>query len=355
MKKNLVLTVALIALVGFSAFAQDAESDFQVTKAADGKSVSITKYVGKNTTVNIPSKIQNLPVTAIGIQAFRTQGRIISVIIPEGVTTIFDKAFELCSSLETITIAASVSEIRTDAFAACNMLKSVTFLGNNSKGVAVNVGFYGDLREKYLAGGPGTYKISGSTWTKQAATAAPANTGTPGLEFTLINNNKEYSVSKGTVENGAVVIPASYNNLPVTTIADRGFERTSITSVNIPNSVKTIGVGAFVLCASLTNVTIPNSVNTIGGAAFGYCSKLTSITIPSSVTKIDNGTFSGCSSLTSVTFAGQINTSNFTSNTGDTAAFPGDLRDKFYATDKTKGTAGTYTRPNGTSTTWTKK
>jgi len=35
--------------------------------------------------------------------------------------------------------------------------------------------------------------------------------------------------------------------------------------------------------------------------------------------------------------------------------FPGDLRDKFYATDKTKGTAGTYTRPDSKSTTWTKK
>jgi hypothetical protein len=32
--------------------------------------------------------------------------------------------------------------------------------------------------------------------------------------------------------------------------------------------------------------------------------------------------------------------------------FPGDIRDKFYATNKTNGTPGTYTRSGST---WTKK
>jgi hypothetical protein len=35
--------------------------------------------------------------------------------------------------------------------------------------------------------------------------------------------------------------------------------------------------------------------------------------------------------------------------------FPGDLRDKFYATDFVNGTPGTYTRPSGDSYTWTRQ
>jgi hypothetical protein len=36
-------------------------------------------------------------------------------------------------------------------------------------------------------------------------------------------------------------------------------------------------------------------------------------------------------------------------------SYIGDLRNKFYATDSTNGTPGTYTRPNGTFRTWTKQ
>jgi hypothetical protein len=56
--------------------------------------------------------------------------------------------------------------------------------------------------------------------------------------------------------------------------------------------------------------------------------------------------------LTSVTFAGTIPSSGFSDANN---VFPGDLRDKFYATDSTNGTPGTYTRPDGTSEIWTKR
>ena len=45
---------------------------------------------------------------------------------------------------------------------------------------------------------------------------------------------------------------------------------------------------------------IPNSVTSIGRGAFRYCSDLTSVTIPNSVTSIGASAFSGCSGLTSV-------------------------------------------------------
>ena len=56
--------------------------------------------------------------------------------------------------------------------------------------------------------------------------------------------------------------------------------------ITIPNSVTTIGTGAFYNCNSLKSITIPNSVNTIEQRAFFNCTSLTSVFIPSSVTTI---------------------------------------------------------------------
>jgi len=68
----------------------------------------------------------------------------------------------------------------------------------------------------------------------------------------------------------------------------------------IPNSVTSIGLGAFSQCSGLTSVTIPNSVTSIGSNAFEDCSGLTSVTIPGSVISIGNGAFSRCDGLESV-------------------------------------------------------
>ncbi|OUV18835.1 MAG: hypothetical protein CBC46_00670, partial [Verrucomicrobiaceae bacterium TMED86] len=72
-------------------------------------------------------------------------------------------------------------------------------------------------------------------------------------------------------------------------------------SYNIPDSVTSIGVDAFADCANLTSITIPDSVTSIDDYAFYECRSLTSITIPDSVTSIDDYAFYECRSLTSIT------------------------------------------------------
>ncbi len=74
----------------------------------------------------------------------------------------------------------------------------------------------------------------------------------------------------------------------------------------IPNSVTSIGEGAFAYCRGLTSVTIGNSVTSIGDYAFEGCDGLTSVTIPNSVTSIGSGAFYGCSGLTSVTIGNSV-------------------------------------------------
>ena len=98
----------------------------------------------------------------------------------------------------------------------------------------------------------------------------------------------------------SVEIPSSIFGIPVRTIGFTTFiNKSSLTSVSIPNSVTSIGDQAFQSCTGLTSITIPNSVTSIGNYAFFVCSGLTgTLTIPNSVTSIGNYAFFGCAGLT---------------------------------------------------------
>ncbi len=74
----------------------------------------------------------------------------------------------------------------------------------------------------------------------------------------------------------------------------------------IPNSITSIGVGAFSGCSGLKEVTIPNSVISIGNSAFSGCSGLTEIIIPKNVTSIGENAFSDCSGLKKITIPNSV-------------------------------------------------
>ncbi|MDR2921793.1 MAG: leucine-rich repeat domain-containing protein [Treponema sp.] len=134
-------------------------------------------------------------------------------------------------------------------------------------------------------------------------------------------------------------------------IADSAFlGRTGLTGIAIPDSVTNIGESAFNNCIDLKSVTIPNSVTNIGKLAFKTCTSLASVTIGNGVKSIEDDAFDNCTSLTSVTFQSAIPSSGFSAT-----AFPGDLRTKFYTSNTTNGTPGTYkTTAPGANSTWTK-
>ncbi len=135
-------------------------------------------------------------------------------------------------------------------------------------------------------------------------------TPTEGLAYTLSADETYYIVSGiGTATDTDIVIPSTYENIPVKEIVKRAFSGCiNLTSVNIPDSVQSIGNSAFRGCTNLTNLTIGNGVQTIEYDAFYGCINLASVNIPDSVQSIGDSAFAGCINLTNLTIGNGVQT-----------------------------------------------
>lgn len=103
----------------------------------------------------------------------------------------------------------------------------------------------------------------------------------------------------------SVVIPetVNYNNRTYAILTVKGFGSSKLSSVKLPQSLKTIGNSAFNRCSNLKEIEIPNGIETIGDHAFEYCG-LSSVVIPTSVKKIEFLAFEYNRSLMEVFFLG---------------------------------------------------
>ena len=95
----------------------------------------------------------------------------------------------------------------------------------------------------------------------------------------------------------------------VTTLGDFVFEKcTKLTSVTFAEGsvLESVGAGAFEQCTSLTSIDVPNSVQNIGSNAFYACSNLSNVSFGenSELTAIGSGAFEDCSSLQTIVFDG---------------------------------------------------
>ena len=81
---------------------------------------------------------------------------------------------------------------------------------------------------------------------------------------------------------------------------------TSLSSINIPQSVTEIKDWAFDSCDGLTSLVIPSSVSSIGYQAFQGCTRLNEVTIGSGVTAIGSKAFDKCNALQSITCEGNV-------------------------------------------------
>jgi hypothetical protein len=123
-------------------------------------------------------------------------------------------------------------------------------------------------------------------------------------EWTYIIENGGATI-KASTATGAVTIPRQLGGYPVIKVGNGwppifGQGNNSVTTLDIPNRVTSIGTHAFAGCTGLTTLTIPNSVTSIGEYAFANCTGLTTLTIPNSVTSIERGAFGTCTGLTTI-------------------------------------------------------
>lgn len=84
-----------------------------------------------------------------------------------------------------------------------------------------------------------------------------------------------------------------------TKITDYAFyDRSKLTSIEMPNTITSIGKQSFYNCDAMTSVVLSNKVKTIGERAFYGCKKLTTLVFPSTLTSISNYAFQNCTGMT---------------------------------------------------------
>jgi BspA type Leucine rich repeat region (6 copies) len=251
----------------------------QFTFTTNNGAITITGYnTAAGLNVVIPAATNGYPVTSIGVNAFTSSG-ITNVTIPNSVTSIGTYAFYQCTSLTSVTIPNSVTSIGDGVFNYCTSLTSVTIPNS-----VTSIGTYAFAL---------CFSLTSVTIPNSVTSIGEFafDYCTSLTSITVDASNPAYSSMNGVL----------FDKAQATLLQFPGGLGGSYT---IPNSVTSIGFGAFHFCTSLTSVTIPNSVTSIGDEAFYHCPSLTSVTIPNSVTSIGGYAFYTCTSLTSAYFLG---------------------------------------------------
>jgi len=258
---------------------------------------------------------------------FMNMTSITSVSIPGTVSTIPSSCFNGCTGITSITLGEGIKGIMGSAFAKVKITQvtlpaSLSNIdGTAFNGVTTLATYYvsdeGESEKYYAESG-----ILYDKTTTAMGVIPPAIQGAieipdfvesipkecfKGIKITSIDlPDSVKSIGANAFENctalTSITLPKNGN---ITKIENKTFNGcSSLTSIDIPNGVTSIGSNAFASCTVLSSVTIPNSVETIGATAFNTCKALTSITIPSSVTNIANMAFNTCSGLETVTIDG---------------------------------------------------
>ena len=282
------------------------------------------------TSITIPSG-----VTSIDNSAFEGCTGLTSITIPSGVTSIGSSAFEGCTGLTSITIPSSVTSIESYTFERCTGLTSITI--PNSITSIIYGAFSGCTSLTSIEIPSSVTSIDRSAFSRCTG-------------FTSIivdKNNKVYDSRNNCnaiVETATNTLLLGCNNTMIpNSIASIGYGAfygcSGLAFIEIPGSVTSIGRDAFSGCTGLTsiivdennkvydsrdncnaivetatntllrgcnNTMIPNSITSIGSSAFDGCTGLTSIGLPSGVTSIGSSAFEGCTGLTSITIPSSV-------------------------------------------------
>ena len=190
-------------------------------------------------------------VTTLSSGIFKRCDNLISVTLPEGLVAVGRTAFYWCENLTSVTIPASLNSLGDGAFENCSRLEAIEVEDGNL--------FY--------------YDVDGVLYEKVTKTLLSCPKG---KTDTVI-------VSDDTIA-----------------IADNAFVNGKITSVELPEGLKTIGLSSFSCCHNIVSVELPSTLVSIGDYAFNSCSALEEINIPKSTTSIGYQAFDSCNALQAI-------------------------------------------------------
>ncbi len=229
----------------------------------------------KNGGITLPES-----VTTIMDYAFSGCSGLTSITIPSGATTIGKYAFYGCSGLTSIAIPSSVTTIGSYAFYNCSGLTSMTI--PNTVTTIESYTFRGcsSLKELTIQDGE-TPLVWVGNYSKEL------DFSTSPLEKLHYGRNLETGNMPFPFKDNKTTLKSLSIGDSIKSIADSVFSGcNNLVSLNIGKSVETIGISAFSGCSSLTSLVIPDSVRTIGERAFSSCGALTSVCLGKSVESI---------------------------------------------------------------------
>lgn len=194
--------------------------------------------------------------------------------IPDSVTKLESQIFRDCRSMKNIVIPSSITEIDSGVFVGCNSLtnivipKSVTSIDGNGQFSRCTA-----LESIVVEEGNPVFDSRNCC---NAIIETETNTLLSGAKNTTIPNT-------------------------VTTIGHGAFFACfGMTNIEIPDSVIKIDQLAFANCEDLSVIVIPDSVDEIGEYAFQNCYRLIHVELSESLSNISRGVFSSCTALPSI-------------------------------------------------------
>ena len=242
----------------------------------DDRNATITGYTGNVSALVIPDEIDGHKVVKLGNGVFKKHQEIVSVQIPDLITSIGVSAFRDCSNLENVNLPKNLISIGNRAFVRCTKIGKI-----NLPKSLMEVDTYGINWWYPFDGCSNLKEIEFEEGITQIPTGIFGNTG---------------------LEN--VKMPDT-----VTSIGERSFaDCTNLQEVKISDTVTSIGVESFTDCANLEKVNLSKNLKSIGNRAFAKCIKIEKINLPKSLTEVDTYginwwyPFDGCSNLKEIEF-----------------------------------------------------
>lgn len=245
-------------------------------------------------------------LTSIGDFCFQNSG-LTGLSLQRNLTIIGEYAFDGCANLVTINFPPNVTEIKRYTFNNCAKLKDIVL--PNGLIYIKDYAFNGcaALGKVTIPGGvqnisPGAFKNSGLT--EVILKEGVMNLSNDSFDGCLLLKKVTFPTTMKTIggfSNTGIKEIAFAEGAAPEAISDYAFLNCdSLSAITLPNSIKSLGIGAFYDCDTLKTVKLPTGITKIAKQAFYHCGFLQSVTIPQSVTEIEAEAFAACSKLTAI-------------------------------------------------------